>query len=150
VLVVPSENWTQTAARDLSNQARMAEQAEQAEQDDVDGFGCRKRHPRSSAPGVGYSSALGMILGRVLRLLHLIVTRLVSRLRLTRHDESWKSAVILRLRHQRTVPQRQVPASQDQLGGPGTDRPPAERHPTATASPAADIRHAAAGAALAP
>jgi putative transposase len=43
-----------------------------------------------------------------LRLLYLIITRLVASLRLTRSEESWKSAEILLLRHQLTVLQRQV------------------------------------------
>ena len=45
-----------------------------------------------------------------LRLVHLIITRVFSWLRLSRRDEAWKSAEILLLRHQLTVLQRQTPA----------------------------------------
>ena len=45
-----------------------------------------------------------------LRLLFLLVSHLFGWLRLSRRDESWKSAEILLLRHQLTVLQRQVPA----------------------------------------
>ncbi len=45
-----------------------------------------------------------------LRLLFLLVSHLFAWLRLSRRDESWKSAEILLLRHQLTVLQRQVPA----------------------------------------
>ena len=45
-----------------------------------------------------------------LRLLYLITTRLLASLRLTRSEDSWKSADILLLRHQLTVLQRQVHA----------------------------------------
>ena len=51
-----------------------------------------------------------MILLVCLRLLYLIVTKLIAWLRLTRHEQSWKSAEIWLLRHQLTVPQRQVHA----------------------------------------
>ena len=40
----------------------------------------------------------------------MIITRLLASLRLTRSDDSWKSAEILLLRHQLTVLQRQVHA----------------------------------------
>jgi putative transposase len=45
-----------------------------------------------------------------LRLVYLTVGRLFGWLRLSRHEESWKSAEILLLRHQLTVLQRQVDA----------------------------------------
>src|SRR5664280_3740437 len=45
-----------------------------------------------------------------LRLVYLIITRVFSWLRLSRREESWKSAEILLLRHQLTVLQRQVEA----------------------------------------
>src|SRR5674476_870198 len=45
-----------------------------------------------------------------LRLLYLLVTRMFAGLRLSRREESWKSAEILLLRHQLTVLQRQIDA----------------------------------------
>ncbi len=42
-----------------------------------------------------------------LRLVFLLITRLATWLRLSRHEETWKTAEILILRHQLTVLQRQ-------------------------------------------
>jgi hypothetical protein len=44
-----------------------------------------------------------------LRLIFLLTTRLTAWLRLARHEETWKTAEILILRHQLSVLQRQQP-----------------------------------------
>ena len=48
-----------------------------------------------------------------LRLVFLLITRLTSWLRLSQREETWKTAEILILRHQRAVPQRQQPRRPD-------------------------------------
>jgi hypothetical protein len=44
-----------------------------------------------------------------LRLVFLLITRIAAWLRLSRREETWKTAEILLLRHQLAVPQRQQP-----------------------------------------
>jgi hypothetical protein len=48
-----------------------------------------------------------------LRLVFLLITRLISWLRLFQREETWKTAEILILRHQLTVLQRQQPRRPD-------------------------------------
>jgi putative transposase len=50
-----------------------------------------------------------MIIGQVPAVQSLLTTRLAAWLRLARHEETWKTAEILILRHQLAVLQRQQP-----------------------------------------
>ncbi len=43
-----------------------------------------------------------------LRFVFLLITRMVAWLRLSRHEDAWKTAELLLLRHQLAVPQRQA------------------------------------------
>ncbi len=57
----------------------------------------------------------------------LLTTRLAAWLRLARHEERWKTAEILILRHQLAVLQRRQPPPEAGLGGPGPPGDPARR-----------------------
>jgi putative transposase len=63
-----------------------------------------------------------------LRFVFLLITRVAAGLRLSHRGETWKTAEILILRHQLTIPQRRYPhRPKSQLGGPGPARDPARR-----------------------
>jgi len=60
-----------------------------------------------------------------LRFVFLLITGLAAWLRLSRREETWKTAEILNLRHQFAVLQRRLRAARLWTGGPGTVRNPA-------------------------
>ena len=69
-----------------------------------------------------------------LRFAFLLITRMISWLRLSRREGAWQAAEILILRHQLAVLQRRQPRRPaPDLGGPGTARGPAQRDTESTA-----------------
>jgi hypothetical protein len=76
-----------------------------------------------------------------LRLVFLLITRIAAWLRLSRREETWKTAEILLLRHQLAVLQRQQPAPpKAELGGPGSARDPLCRADPVQVRLALDLR----------
>ena len=62
-----------------------------------------------------------------LRFVYLLITRVAAWLRLSRREETWKTAEILILRHQFAVLQAAAAPPEDELGGPGPARGTARR-----------------------
>src|ERR1022692_3345670 len=85
-----------------------------------------------------------------LRLVFLLITRLAAWLRLSRREETWKTAEILILRHQLAVLQRQQPRRPKLKGGPRPPRGAARRDTQSAPEGTAAAGHTGHDRALAP
>jgi hypothetical protein len=85
-----------------------------------------------------------------LRFVFLLITRLAAGLRLSRREETWKTAEILILRHQLAVATAPAGPAEAELGGPGPAHGPAQPDTESTPPRVAAAGHPGHDAALAP